>query len=201
MILFLKDLFRMLFLQTDYGCVPLRIIYTISFILYKLTIIKFNLLKQISSILFIPLIIAVLGGYLTCFYYELFSVGCISVKNLSKNKEKQSEDKLRNKLLDNIRYGFKLAILYLVTKYIKPEFNVQNIVIPFILTLAFFYFSPLEKSHFGKTLQNNFGQLSLYIFLLICATLIFYIITKFYKKINIYFFLIWFLIYIIISCF
>lgn len=69
-----------LFFAPNTGCVILRDIYTISFILYLLKIINFDLLKKICSIMFVPLLIGLFSTFLFSIYFEITGNGFHSIR-------------------------------------------------------------------------------------------------------------------------
>ena len=193
----MNDLLYYTFFASGYGCVIIRDIYTLSFIFYKLNIINFKLVEKISSLMFIPLLISIFGEYLSCFYFELFDFGCLKYKLIYEKYEKSLDNNCILKHIRNFTYLYKIVIFYFVTKYIRPKFNLYNIVIPLILIYTYFLLYPLDKSHFGETL--NFDKNYLIAFILVCVIGIYFVINKYYKKINILHSIILYFIYLLLN--
>lgn len=180
-----------LFFAPNTGCVILRDVFTISFILYLLKIINLNLLKKICSIMFVPLLIGLFASFLSSIFFELTGKGYYKYKKMfddheeildkKRNINKNSFYKMKN--IDIIRYLYKVIIFYLVIKYIKPEFNLINIFVPMISIFIYFNLISVEESHFGKKVDINLNYLLTFIFG--SVLLLFYILYKNYNKINI----------------
>lgn len=193
----MNNLLYYTFFAPRYGCVIVRDIYTLLFICYKLRIINFKLVEKISSLMFIPLLISIFGEYLSCFYFELFDFGCLKYKLIYEKYEKSIDNNSILKYIRNFTYLYKIVIFYFVTKYICPKFNLYNIVIPLIFIYIYFHLYSLDKSHFGKKL--NFNKNYLIAFILVCVIGIYFVISKYYKKINILHSIILYFIYLLLN--
>ena len=189
-----------LFFAAGYGCVVVRNVYTISYILYKLKVFNFTILQKISSIMFIPLLIALFGEYLACLYFELTKIGCKNIKKIEEKYQSNFDhDKNLMKRVDMVRYLYKIVIFYFVIKYIKPEFNFINVALPILFIIIYFYKYPLDKSHFGK--KMNFNSNLLLLFILGSVVFIFYLLSKLYPLIKDYHIAMIYLIYILLYFF
>lgn len=187
-----------LFFAPGYGCVIVRDIYTILLALYKLHIIKFKILSKVSSYMFVPLLISLFGEYIALIYFQLFNNDWKKYKKIYDNYEDSIDNYEGNiKYIRYITYLYKLVIFYLVIKWIKPKFNFTNVYIPTVLVFIYLSIFPIDKSHFGK--KVNIKKNYLYVFLLTSIIILFYLLEKFYSKLNILFFILLYLLYLFVK--
>lgn len=141
--------------------------------------------------MFVPLLIGLFSTFLFSIYFEITGNGFLQYKTMFYNNEEILDNKrnlsknsiYKMKNIDKIRYLYKVIILYLVIKYIKPEFNFINVFVPITFIYIFFNIIPVEDSHFGKKVNININYLLTFILGTVIS--LFYILSKNYNKINI----------------
>ena len=66
----MNDYLKALF-ASNVGCVKLRIVFTLIFILYQFSLLSWNNFSFICKLLYIPLLIAIFGEDLSCIYFQI----------------------------------------------------------------------------------------------------------------------------------
>ena len=180
----MNDYIRALFLA-NVGCVKLRIFFTLIFILYQLSLLSWKNFTLICKLLYIPLLVAIFGEDLSCLYFQLKNKMCLKLK-LMVDKEEQKIYPQNNKfILEFSRIFYKLIILYLIIKYIKPKFDCV-IILSSILLYLYLQYNDVLKLHLNmleyKKIIYNPQQFN--IFLILSSLVIFYIFKNLYNYLS-----------------
>ena len=141
----MNDYVKALF-ASNVGCVKLRIVFTLIFILYQLSLLSWNNFTIICKLLYIPLLVAIFGEDLSCLYFQLKNKMCLKLKLMVDKEEQKIYTKNNKFVLEFLRVFYKLVILYLIIKYIKPEFD-YVIILSSILLYLYLQHNDVLKLH------------------------------------------------------
>ena len=168
------DNLYILFGHYEYMSVIIRTVFTILFLSYLFSLINFDILKFVTTLLFIPLIVSVTGSSITCTFFDFTEYGCDKIKN----KFKKQEDLLFkniNMYIQKFRTLYKLFILYVVIKFIKPEINI-NLLFGSLLVYLYFFIYPFDTTYLDTNLEYNDFLLStsMILFANLCVLIYYY---------------------------
>ncbi len=177
----MNDNLYILFGHYEYMSVMVRSVFTILFLSYLFSLINFDILKFVTTLLFIPLIVSVTGSSITCTFFDFTEYGCDKIIN----KFKKQEDLLFKNIsmyIQKIRTLYKLFILYVVIRFIKPEINI-NLLFGSLLVYLYFFIYPFDTTYLDTNLEYNDFLLStsMILFANLCV-LIYYCGLKNMKK-------------------
>jgi len=168
------DNLYILFGHYEYMSVMVRTGFSILFLLYLFSLINFGILKFVTTLLFIPLIVSITGSAAICTFFDFTEYGCDKIKN----KFKKQEDLLFkniNMYIQKIRILYKLFILYVVIKFIKPEINI-NLLFGSLLVYLYFFIYPFDTTYLDIELEYNDFLLStsMILFANLCVIVYYY---------------------------
>lgn len=168
------DNLYILFGHYEYMSVIVRTVFTILFLSYLFSLINFDILKFVTTLLFIPLIVSVTGSSITCTFFDFTEYGCDKIKN----KFKKQEDLLFkniNMYIQKFRTLYKLFILYVVIRFIKPEINI-NLLFGSLLVYLYFFIYPFDTTYLDTNLEYNDFLLStsMILFANLCVLIYYY---------------------------
>jgi len=168
------DNLYILFGHYEYMSVIIRTVFTILFLSYLFSLINFDILKFVTTLLFIPLIVSVTGSSITCTFFDFTEYGCDKIKN----KFKKQEDLLFkniNMYIQKFRTLYKLFILYVVIRFIKPEINI-NLLFGSLLVYLYFFIYPFDTTYLDTNLEYNDFLLStsMILFANLCVLIYYY---------------------------
>jgi hypothetical protein len=168
------DNLYILFGHYEYMSVIVRTGFTILFLSYLFSLINFNNLKFVTTLLFIPLIVSITGSAIICSFFDFTEYGCDKIKN----KFKKQEDLLFKNIsmyIQKIRTLYKLFILYVVIKFIKPEINI-NLLFGSLLVYLYFFIYPFDTTYLDTNLEYNDFLLStsMILFANLCVLIYYY---------------------------
>mgnify|MGYP001177814307 FL=1 len=168
------DNLYILFGHYEYMSVIARTSFTILFLSYLFSLINFNNLKFVTTLLFIPLIVSITGSAITCRFFDFTEYGCDKIKNKFKNQENLLFQNI-NIYIQKFRTLYKLFLLYVVLKFIKPEINI-NLLLGSLLVYLYFFIYPFDTTYLDTNLEYNDFLLStsMILFANLCVLIYYY---------------------------
>lgn len=168
------DNLYILFGHYEYMSVIVRTSFTILFLSYLFSLINFNNLKFVTTLLFIPLIVSIIGSAIICSFFDFNEYGCDKIKNKFKNQENLLFQNI-NIHIQKFRTLYKLFLLYVVLKFIKPEINI-NLLLGSLLVYLYFFIYPFDTTYLDTDLEYNDFLLStsMILFANLCVLLYYY---------------------------